>query len=275
MQYITVEQAKKVMLEMMDYIHDICIKNDIKYSLAYGTLIGAVRHKGFIPWDDDFDIFLTRENYEKLLKLLEKSEDYFIIDYNKDDDYYLYFAKLCSKKYKGEQIDKTIPIIKNFGVFIDIFPLDYRDEENPKMQLSKIKNYKRQLLLSSFLNYNKTGKKHTTYLKAVTNFPRFLYHKFIIKRCNIIQKLYEEETKYNSKKTKFIGVCTGDMREIYDSEDFEEYTYCDFENRKYMIIKHFDPVLKITYGDYNKLPPEEERVNSHAYYRYYINKQQS
>ncbi|OPA75898.1 hypothetical protein BFG04_05515 [Campylobacter pinnipediorum subsp. pinnipediorum] len=275
MQYITIDQAKQVMLEMMDYIHDICIKNDIKYSLAYGTLIGAVRHKGFIPWDDDFDIFLTRENYEKLLKLLENSKDYFIVNYNTDNNLCNHFSKFCSKKYKGEQVNKYLAQMIDFGVFIDIFPLDYLDNDNPKKQLLEIKKSLKKLQLTSFLNYNKTGKRHTTYLKSITNFPRFLYYKFIVTRTKVIEEMNLKLTKNNKKKTNILGEYSSGMNEIYDSKDFEEYAYCDFENRKYMMIKNFDSVLKTTYGNYNKLPPEEERVNGHAYYRYYINEQQS
>ncbi|AQW88389.1 phosphorylcholine transferase [Campylobacter pinnipediorum subsp. caledonicus] len=270
MRYITIDQAKQVMLEMMDYIHDICIKNDIKYSLAYGTLIGAVRHKGFIPWDDDFDIFLTRENYEKLLKLLEKSGDYFIVNYNTDSNSCNHYSHFCSKKYKCEQSNKTLTQMTNFGVFIDIFPLDYLDKDNPKKQLLEIKQSLKKLKLTSFLNYNKTGKKYTTYLKAITNFPRFLYYKFIIKRKKIIEEINLKLTKNNKKKTNILGEYSSRMNEIYDRKDFEEYIFGDFENRKYMMIKNFDTVLKIHYGDYNKLPPEEERKNGHAHFKYFI-----
>ena len=125
MQKMRLKDIQSVSLEVLKDVHDFCITNDIRYSLAYGTLIGAVRHQGFIPWDDDIDIFMPRPDYEKFCKIYP-SEKYKLIS-SYDQDSYLAFSRVC-------EMDKTL--VKEFvpwckcdtGVWIDVFPLDGAEE---------------------------------------------------------------------------------------------------------------------------------------------------
>ena len=118
---LTIKNIRECQLEMMDYIDQICRSNNIEYSLAYGTLIGAVRHKGFIPWDDDVDILMLRKDYEKFLSLIKNdiTFPYRIIDV---ENAYFVWSKICDRNtYVKELIDYQIP---NYGVWIDVFPYD-------------------------------------------------------------------------------------------------------------------------------------------------------
>jgi len=97
---LDIEALKKVELDILSFIHDFCEKNDIKYSLCGGTLLGAVRHKGFIPWDDDIDIFMLRDQYEKFISLMENNDDdtFKLITYKNSKNYNLLFAKVVDKR---------------------------------------------------------------------------------------------------------------------------------------------------------------------------------
>ena len=113
------EEAKKALAAL----HDICVRNDIRYFAAYGTMLGAVRHKGFIPWDDDIDICMTRDDYEKLCEVMAKETgDYYILSEDTSKYYYFYFSRFCSRtatlKLKG------IIDFEGLGPFVDIFILD-------------------------------------------------------------------------------------------------------------------------------------------------------
>ena len=120
---MTLDEVKQVELEILEYVDKICKENNIQYSLAYGTMLGAVRHKGFIPWDDDIDILLKREEYEKLLRILySKTDEKYQVFSLKDEGYWYSYAKVTDTR--------TIIVEKNDRnmkecVYIDIFPIDY------------------------------------------------------------------------------------------------------------------------------------------------------
>lgn len=271
MKKISIDEAKKVMLEMANFIHKICIENDIKYSLAYGTLIGAIRHDGFIPWDDDFDIFMTRENYEKLIQILKDCEDYYILDFYQDD-YILNFSKLCSKRFIGKLTsDDLRPHPRNFGIFIDIFPLD-NIVGSPEKWMATQKKLIHALSFTSFYSFNKAGKKSRNFIKTFTNFPKLCFYKFIITKNRIllqIQKLVDEAKK--AKDANFVGIYSSGSKEIYNKTDFNDYMLHKFENYELMIIKNYDPVLRLYYGDYMS-PPEESKRKGHHPYTYFDTK---
>ena len=131
------------MLDMIKVIDDICQKHNIEYYLAYGSALGAVRHKGFIPWDDDFDIAMTDENYFKFLNVCEKELDsnkYYLQTPEKEEEYYLSFTKIRDItttliEERNSDIDIT------YGVFIDIFPIVGVPENKFKRNILKIKKY--------------------------------------------------------------------------------------------------------------------------------------
>lgn len=263
MKEISIDEAKRIMLEMANFIHKICVENDIKYSLAYGTLIGAIRHNGFIPWDDDFDIFMTRENYEKLIRILKQNKDYYVLDFY-ENNYILNFAKLCSKRFIGKTITNEPRAYhpKSFGIFIDIFPLDDIAGE-PNVWMDEQKRLMRLLSFTNFYTYNKSGKKSRDFIKSFTNLPRLLFYKFIITKSRILDKISLFATQ--SSDTNFIGIYSSGSKEIYNKSDFYDYILHKFEDYEFMIIKNYDTVLRSYYNDYMKLPLESERIGHHPY----------
>ena len=148
-----------VELDGLKYLDKICKENNIEYYLAFGTLLGAVRHKGFIPWDDDIDIAMTGENYLKLLEVMKKNENkkYFFQTLETEKNYYLMWSKLRINNTlfaKEEQLANKI----NHGIFVDVFPLfEYPDKKDYKRITRKIKMIK--LMIENNMTYN-YQKKH-------------------------------------------------------------------------------------------------------------------
>ena len=120
---IPADVIKEIELSILDYIDDVCKTNHIKYYLAYGTLLGAIRHKGFIPWDDDIDIYLLRDDYMKFVKIVneQRNDRYEILSIYNDDSYNYEFAKVIDKRTALNA--SNFIINKKEGVWVDVFPL--------------------------------------------------------------------------------------------------------------------------------------------------------
>jgi len=262
MREVSFEESKQIMVKTLESIDKCCRDNNIKYSLCWGTMIGAIRHHGFIPWDDDIDIMMPREDYNRFLNI-----------YN-DPEYGVYTPKV-SKKYiylLTKIYDKrTCVYLKNrsesyFGVWVSIFPYDNAPDENLKLwELKrdfwlKIIFLKIQSLIGQSLMRRVVKK-----IVRVLLFPlslSWLYNR--IENCLIA---------YNNQQTKRICIWYGTpyMKfRYFPKELFDECLDVDFETIKTKIIKGYDMFLRQTYGDYMQLPPESDRVPKHNYKAYYI-----
>lgn len=148
MRLLTNKEVRKLQLAIMDDVHEFCIKNNIRYSLGGGTLLGSIRHKGYIPWDDDIDLMMPRPDYERFLKEYKGKEPYFEIDYYTNDPQYISaFAKVIDNRTYTVGPN----IIDDKNVFIDIFPVDGMPEKN------ELKPYVEQIQ-TMLENLRKNGK---------------------------------------------------------------------------------------------------------------------
>lgn len=257
---ISSNNQKKILIEMLKYIDNLCRNNNIKYSLIGGSLIGAVRHKGFIPWDDDIDIILDRDNYFKLLDVLKnvKNSDYEIFTPEVKDKYPLQFSKLINKKtvlHENGLIDE----IKNYGLFVDIFVYNYVPN-NEKQRVRFFKYYK--FLISSLVRV-KINHRNPNFLHKVKRFIKNVYVSIFGYKFNLflIDKLIK---KYCSLESDYVianNPVYGYEKELQKAENIKEYTDAEFEGLKVMIFKNYDEILRTTFGDYMQLPPEDKRVN--------------
>ena len=258
---------KRIPFEILSHVTDFCENNDIRYSLYHGTLLGAIRHKGYIPWDDDIDIVMPRKDYEKFRKDYN-SDKYPLIDLLSDDHYPIGVSKVYDPKtfYYFHNIFK-----RDIGLFIDVFVLD-----NVPDCIRTRNKWLRKILWLKRLNTWKNTKLHE-FLQSSINWK----WKVVIVLSRLLPisshflhiKIDALMRKYESTECNFIG-CPIDIRShnnafVCPKSYFEDYVKIDFENNKFMATSHYDEVLQILYGDYMRLPPEHERVGKHGLTAYY------
>ncbi|WMJ22937.1 LicD family protein [Paludicola sp. MB14-C6] len=266
---VDLKEFHDVLLEILIEFDRICRKYDIKYSLAWGTLLGAVRHQGFIPWDDDVDIIMPRKDYEKFLKLSsqELNNNYFLQSINTETAYQYNITRIRK--------NNTAMIYSNWknagfhqGIYMDISPIDHIPDDEKLFAKQKRKIIfltpiraarNKDVFFNCGLNLNKFVK---SILYVVLNcFPR--------KYCQ--RKEYEAITKYNDSRTKRVGLISeggvllntpADLRP-FDSKVLDEFVDIEFEGRQFLATKYYDEMLKFWYGDYMQLPPKEQQVMFH------------
>lgn len=261
MKKMTTQELKKVQLDILNVVAEYCDKNNIKYFLAYGTLIGAIRHKGYIPWDDDIDIVMTRPDYDKFLKFFNESNNkYEVMSFEKDKKFLYTFAKVCDNTTllkEGKQIGCTL------GVNIDVFPLDGIKNGN---QLLKRQIMLRHILDIKTASYSKNRKKIKSILLSIIKVVLC----FIPTR-RIIKSMIDNSKKFSYDECDMIcNIVEGAPNNIpLNKEFFNGVLHTYFEDGFYNIPVGYDEWLKTAYGDYMKLPPKEEQVSPHNFEAYY------
>ena len=253
-----IEKVWEVEIDILKVIHDICVKHDLKYTLAYGTLIGAIRHQGFIPWDDDIDIMMPREDYNKLLEIWKKvaPKDYILQDYNTDLDYTNNFAKVRKNNTTFLQFEEEKRKKYHKGIFVDIFPGDKAAPSKMTRSIQYIANAI-NLLYSRGFTSGATG-----IMGKIERILLSTNKKNYVKRRNLAEKIM---CRWNViKSEKLIFPCTiSCCKKYYPGDIFSELILTEFAGNKFFITTQYDEVLRIEYGDYMMLPPDEERVWKH------------
>lgn len=254
------KKISKIQLEMIDEIHRICIENNIRYYMAYGTLLGAVRHKGFIPWDLDIDLVMPRADYERF-KLVCKTRldaQYIYMDRESFRSYVRPHALVVHKKSRlTYKYDCVNPKLVDLGVYIDIFPLDNVPEEREE-QLRHEKRLKR---------IRKLKDKRLMYCYSFKRWRRLLHYGCAVLLSWIpVSWLNEyqqkEMQKYNGEETKFVCSMAGGYayeKECMPREIFSDTVLLEFEGRSLFAPGKYTEYLTKLYGDYMQLPPEEKR----------------
>lgn len=257
------EQLNKIhSLELMIAVEikRICEKNNIKYFLTAGTLLGAVRHSGFIPWDDDMDIGMLREDYEKFIKACahDLRKEYFLQTWDTDPEFPFSYGKLrlCGTHFIEGFSENSAA---HNGIFVDIFPFDnVPDNQREKNIQGKIYFLcKRLLWIKKGMGSNM--KKGSIMQKCKYYFFVGFAHLFSYDR---IKKYYSEvQQKYNNQRTQLV-VTDGSYsynKESIKREWVENLQPVQFENELFLSYAKKEEYLKYFYGDYMKLPPVEKR----------------
>ena len=259
-----VRKLQLIELEILKEVDKICKKNNIDYFLCGGTLLGAIRHKGFIPWDDDIDIAMTRKNYHKFIKVCQEQLDdkYFLDCYEANKKCCFSYAKV---KMKGtlyvEQKNHDFYDDKS-GIWIDIFPLDGCKYPMDKMHRFQYKIYGYITTLITIKNGSNYYQNSKVKKKIYGTILKIVPMKFMVWLLNKIICHYDEDkvdyltafsTVYNLEKDTF------------EKKKLLPYSKVAFEDKQFSGLKNYDYYLSKMYGDYMQLPPKEKRVNHSPY----------
>ncbi len=272
MKELTIEEIRKVSLDILKDVHDFCITNNIKYTLQGGTLLGAIRHKGFIPWDDDIDIAMPRPDYDKFIRTYQSKNGYKVFSRELPDgnDVYLAFSRICDME-RTLVDDSLFPWIgRDTGVWIDLFPLDGAEDdiEECKRHIKKLES------LWQWCNRKRMAKVSFSQLSGIKEKSKMLIRRFVTNFVSdkIFMKLitacrecnYESTHYYSNFAYQYYGIRERHRKEVLNNTillSFESYCFC--------VMEGYDEALKEKYGNYMQLPPVEQRVRQHDLNKYY------
>lgn len=255
-----IKEIQRIELDIIKWFDSYAKRNSLCYYLAGGTLLGAIRHKGFIPWDDDVDIMMPRNDYQKMLSLRSDSR-YKLDECSINPDYDSPFARIWDPKTYLEWNDSKG---MNIGVFIDIFPIDGYPSN---YFMSKLHTFFLKLLRArnnsaKRINF-KEGEKFIFVKKILNHIWRESPNYYAIELNNLAKKLSFEDSDY-------VGVTTTSdhlFRERNKKKDIfgDKAILADFEGLKLPVPSGYDIYLKNLYGDYMKLPPKEKQISEHNF----------
>ena len=257
MKEISFEETKAILMDIITDLDSFCRKKGLRYSLAYGTLIGAVRHKGFIPWDDDIDILMPRTDYNRFKK--EYSHPFYKLESQETDSHWpLNFSKVLDTRTVS-----TDCFGNTSSIAVDVFALDGLEDTRKKSErmVGKVLRYHRlwsSQLFTRNLSFNKAYGLKKNVLIALSKFVGLFisYEKLLRRMLTYKQRNNVESSKFCANLN---GVCT-----IYETKKLLDFMDAPFENKTLMIFRNYDYQLSLLYGDYMTLPPEEDRFNHEA-----------
>lgn len=237
--------------QMLKDVAKVCDENDIEYFMAGGTLLGAVRHGGFIPWDDDIDIYMTLKNYKKFLKIGQKilGDKYFVQNYRTDNEYYEMWTQIRANNTTSMPVKYKYWNI-HFGICMDIFPIiGYHSDPVKRAKQNKAFKLNRTLLADKYMRA--VGEPITGKLKYIYKIPRCLRRIF----CKINEHNFMLDPDNYEINTELWYKTTFD----YPAEIFKTNQKLKFEDEYFTAMGGYERFLSITFGDYMQLPPENQR----------------
>lgn len=267
MKEMNLKEVQTVSLDVLKEFHRFCIENNLRYTLAYGTLIGAIRHKGFIPWDDDIDVMMPRPDYNRFVEAYQDNDSYICLAPEKKNSY-LAYARLAD--IKSTRIVPGAPWSnKKTGIWIDIFPIDGVEADIESFMKTVKNNYsvwKKTIYARQAMGELSTHKSLMWNLKRFTK--KILFYNKLPQYLNTIIQLCH---RYNYDDCFYVSNLTHLLyasRSYFKKDIFEEYIEIPFEDSAFKCIKDYHTILTMIYGDYMQLPPVEKRLG-HTYHNFY------
>lgn len=258
MKEIDLDELKQIQINITKEVHKFCKEKGLRYSLTYGTLIGAIRHNGFIPWDDDIDILMPRPDFE-IFKRSFKHQFIVVADKEINPECNVTYGKVYDSRTVIQEY-ASIPWCS--GVYIDVFPIDGlgNNYENA------VKHYKKLTFLRHLRDFKmvKLSRSRSFFRNLVLLLGKIA---LLPISFNFLQyKTIELCKKYRFEDSKYAAELSfGTYKRIISKEVFENYVSHIFENENFYIIKKYDDYLKNVFGDYMKLPPQNEQKTHHVF----------
>lgn len=260
MKKISVDEMKRIQIQILDSVDSYCRAANLHYSLFFGTLLGAIRHKGYIPWDDDIDIALPREDYEKFVSGY-KDGYYKVYDYRNDLNYDNPYAKVADTRTVLEEDIN----MENIGINIDVFPIDnlFDTIEESLEFIKSLAGYKRRFRMKLL----KPTKKNVWWKRVAINLSKIFVMHTSMKRETINE--YKKIATLNNKHSRYVGMPVDPeqgaaLRSVVGRTIFDDYTSVLFEGKEYMAIANYDKWLTQMYGDYMTPPSGNDRTSPHT-----------
>lgn len=264
MRKIEVEELKRLQIEILKAVHACCMKNDIAYWLDSGTLLGAIRHNGYIPWDDDIDLGMLRPAYEKFRKVFNQENNrYRFVCAEDHKDYCYAYGKVLDTNTVLYEPDRQG---RKLAVNIDIIVYDNAPEDDREVaRMYRIRDFYRGCNVArSQKNDVIPGLKRKIAFQVLhvllRPFPRNYF----------ARKMSENAQKCKNQDTKRIGNFTCYAVFVCEKTVFDSFIEHEFEGKQYRIPSGYDQWLKVLYGEYMQLPPEEKRVSTHSFEAYWL-----
>ena len=256
------DEVKFICSDILNHFSSFCKEHNLRFSIAYGTAIGAVRHHGFIPWDDDVDVIMPRTDYNLFIESYGDNQKYKLFEHSIIKDYYYPYAKLCDRDTVVEE--KYYSCNEPMGVYIDIFPIDgcgnTKEQAVDHLNEALIMQYKlRHAMATHFLKDDRNIAieilRYVRYKLLKLVGPEYFYN-----------KLMRKTMKHSFNSSKYVSNIVWDSygsKEIMLASSFDDYLSVLFEYNEYPIIHNYDDYLTSLYGDYMTPPPKESQITHH------------
>lgn len=249
MKKIDFEESRRIQYEMLKHLDDYCSSNSITYYLAGGTLLGAVRHSGYIPWDDDTDIFMPREDYEVFISKYKNNSLYSVYTFHTEDDYFYTFGRIKNNQTYNLRGNK-----KTAGICIDIYPIDgIPDNEDEIIPFFKEVSRLREKEVFLLRWYDRFYRYHLSFVNLII--------KPILK--NNANRLEKTITRYKFSESSKVSPLT-DCNRRFPRTIFGKGQRLLFEDREFVVPDNYQEYLTEEYGDYMTLPPVDKRIPNHV-----------